>query len=79
MFTQIIPQIAPITPPNMISVRKVRSIVKLPLSTENIKNARIVYISPIKSPLARPNCLDFFNPINTPTNILTPFITWFTG
>ena len=32
---------------------------------------------PITRPEIKPISLDFFNPIKQPTNILTPFITWF--
>lgn len=73
------PQIAPITAPKRMSVKKVISKAKTPPRQEKITNATIVYKNPIRRPLTNPSSLDFFNAMKTPIRIDNPFITWLTG
>lgn len=75
----MIPQIAPITAPNIISVKSDRLKANEPAKIENTIKANSVYIKPIKSPLTSPNSLTFLSPKKTPKNMLAPLITWFIG
>lgn len=79
MLTHIIPQIAPITPPKIISFKSVLLNSKLPSNIENTKNATIVNKIPIPKPVIKPICLFFLSAKKQPISILITLITWLIG